>query len=134
MSPEARGFAMGASSAVAMAAVLLTASSQAGDDSLLGQRAALGLSEVDRAESTLTTATVKDRRGAELGRVHGVTRGADGEIKTVQVTMAAGGEGPADDERIIVLDARGAIYLPQSNEIRTSVTRAQARTMPQMER
>ncbi len=48
---------------------------------------AVELSQVDKPESTLATAKVRDRQDAEIGAVHGMTRGVDGEIKTVQVAL-----------------------------------------------
>jgi hypothetical protein len=89
-------------------------------------QAQINLSIVSKAETSLSGATVRDRQGAEIGRVHGLTRGVDGEIKTVQVARTESGRANG----VIALDARDMVYLPQENAILTPVNRATAATLP----
>jgi hypothetical protein len=58
---------------------------------------------------------VEDREGVELGTVHGLTRGADGEIKTVQVALADPGH--KGRSGVVALDAQSMVYLPQPRVI-----------------
>ena len=89
-------------------------------------RAQINLSIVAKAESALTGAVVKDPQGTEIGRVQGLTRGSDGEIKTVQIARTGGSQGGG----VIALDARPMVYLPKDNAIVTPVSRATTDKLP----
>ena len=127
MIAHSRSFIIGAALSAGLG-IFVALSSEAEESTGVG-RAQVRLSEVDNAESTLTTAMVKDRQGAEIGRVHGMTRGADGEIKTVQVTL---GRPSATETGVVALDARDMVYLPQPNVILASVSREEASAMPRL--
>jgi len=99
-------------------------------DSLPEHAAGVSLSDISNAETRLTTATVKTRDGENLGSVHTVTRGADGKIKTVQVNVV---QAPAMQGGIVVLDARGLVYLADDNVIQTSLTRRQVENLPRVQ-
>ena len=110
-----------------LAASLITITSEA-EETGLQKNAGVNLSEVNNAESTLTGAAVKDRNGAPIGSVHGMTRDAGGAIKTLQVTLAQ-----PDAAGVVVLDAQKTVYLPASNVIVASISREEARSLPRLE-
>jgi hypothetical protein len=90
----------------------------------------LALSDVNNAETNLTTATVKARDGEDVGIVHALTRGADGKIKTVQVQISSS---PSMRGGIVILDAHSLIYLSDDNVIQTSLTQHQVANMPRVD-
>jgi hypothetical protein len=129
---------LGRSAALAgiLAVVMLALSSEAEETPSL-HKPAVNLSEVDNAESTLTTARVKDRDGVQLGQVHGITRGVDGEIKTVQVALdpkpaASPKPAPKGSEDVVALSAHDMVYLREPNVILASVTREEAEALPRL--
>jgi len=133
MTSRALLFGRSAALAGTVAALLLAVSSQAEESAPLRAKPAVSLSEVDNAESTLTTARVKDRDGAQLGSVHGITRGANGEIKTVQVALDQAPATAGRSETVVALAAQDMVYLREPNIILVSITREEARSLPRLE-